>query len=142
MVGQPSASLGLAGDSEVGEGDGTVEGGQKEAVRGHIARKGKRWYVVVDDGRTEDGRRKQKWSSGFVSRKEAQQHLTEVLGQLDKGGYVAPTKETVAAFMSEWLTPARHSYGRGRGATTRGMCGCTWHRILAAADSHTLRPDS
>lgn len=82
-------------------------------MRGHVCRKGKNWYAVVDVGKTEDGKRKQKWFSGFKTQREAQQHLTEVLGQLQKGGYVAPTKQTVAQHMREWLD-ARRSQLRPR----------------------------
>jgi hypothetical protein len=76
-------------------------------MRGHIRRRRQKWAVVVEIGKAEDGRRRQKWYSGFATRREAQAHLTEVLGQLDKGVYVAPTKQTVAEYLLEWLQARR-----------------------------------
>jgi integrase len=82
-------------------------------MRGHVCRKGKNWYAVVDVGKTEGGKRKQKWFSGFKTKREAQQHLTEVLGQVQRGGYVPPTKQTVSQHLREWLE-ARRSQLRPR----------------------------
>jgi hypothetical protein len=40
-------------------------------VRGHVAKKGKRYYVVLDVGIDERGKRKQKWLVGFDTKSEA-----------------------------------------------------------------------
>jgi integrase len=77
-------------------------------VRGHIARKGKRYYVVVDVGRDPStGRRRQKWHSGFRTRKEAERACIEILAQLDGGSYTTPTKATVADYLRQWLQGVR-----------------------------------
>src|SRR5919106_4708396 len=76
-------------------------------MRGHVCQKGKRWYVVVDVGRTENGKRKQKWLSGFQTGKEAQSHLNDVLSDLPKNSYIPPTKQAVAEYMREWLEARR-----------------------------------
>jgi integrase len=77
--------------------------------RGHLRKRGKRWSIVLDAGETEDGRRRQKWYSGFKTEKEASIKLTELLHQLDTGTYVQPSKETVATFLRRWLD----DYARG-----------------------------
>jgi integrase len=85
-------------------------------VRGHIhkrERKGKngktvRWYVVVDIGSDDQGRRRQKWHSGYDTRREAERALAEIVGSLEKHTYVAPTQVTVASFArDEWLPMMR-----------------------------------
>lgn len=79
-------------------------------MRGHIRRRGKSWDVVVDTGRDESGRRRQKWHSGFRTKREASEALTEILGQLSTGQYVAPSKLTVRLFLEdEWLPAIRGS---------------------------------
>jgi hypothetical protein len=85
-------------------------------VRGHIhkrERQGKngktvRWYVVVDVGSDDKGRRKQKWHGGYRTRREAERALAEIVGSLEKHTYVAPTQVTVASFArEEWLPTMR-----------------------------------
>jgi integrase len=73
-------------------------------MRGHIRKRGSRWAVVVDVGRDADGKRLRKWHSGYERRKDAERALTEILGRLQRGNYVAPSKLTLRAFIEdEWL---------------------------------------
>lgn len=79
-------------------------------MRGHIRKRGSTWAVVVDVGRDEDGRRQQKWHSGFRTKREANEALTEILGQLATGQYVASSSLTVGRFLEEeWLPAIRAS---------------------------------
>jgi integrase len=74
-------------------------------MRGHVRKRLKRWSIVLDVGTDpETGKRKQRWHSGFETKREAEAALTRLLGQLQTGTYVAPTKRTVAEFLErEWL---------------------------------------
>ncbi len=75
-------------------------------MRGHIRQRGAGWVVVVDHGRDEAGRRKQKWYSGYKTKKEAEQALTKTLAAKDNGERLpeAPTKLTYGTFLLEkWL---------------------------------------
>lgn len=85
-------------------------------MRGHIHKrehKGKngktvRWYVVVDVGRDEAGRRQQKWHGGFKTRREAEQALTELVRSVEQQTYVAPKRMTLTEFVrTEWLPTMR-----------------------------------
>jgi integrase len=79
-------------------------------MRGHVRKRGQKWAYVVDVGRDDDGRRIQKWGSGFERRKEAEAGLTEALENLRTGSYVEPAKLTVAQFLTdEWLPAMRGS---------------------------------
>jgi len=72
-------------------------------VTGHVRRRGASWSVVVDIGRdSTTGRRRQKWHSGFRTRKEAERARTEILGRIDRGEYVAPSTTTLGAYLEEW----------------------------------------
>ena len=78
-----------------------------------------RWMFVVDS-RSTDGKRRQIRRRGFDTKKAAQDALNDVLADLRSGGWVEPSKQTVAAFLTEWLEtiestvrPSTHfSYGR------------------------------
>jgi hypothetical protein len=51
-------------------------------MRGRVRKRGSRWAVVYDEGRDEDGKRRQRWHGGFATRKEAQAFLTSTLGAI------------------------------------------------------------
>lgn len=82
-------------------------------MRGHIhkrqwkGRGGKQqtlWYVVVDVGQAEDGKRQQKWHGGFKTRRDAESALAELVQSLEKQTYIAPQRVTLADFVrTEWL---------------------------------------
>jgi hypothetical protein len=58
------------------------------------------WYVVVELGRTADGRRRQKWHGGFGTRKEAEAVRAKLVNEVNTGVYATPSKMT----LGEWLT--------------------------------------
>lgn len=75
-------------------------------MRGHIRRRGQGWVVIVDVPHG-DGRRRQRWHSGFATKRAASAALVEILSRLQKGDYVEPSKQTLAAFLEEYLQAAR-----------------------------------
>jgi integrase len=77
-------------------------------MRGTLTKKRGRWYVVLDLGRdTETGKRKRPWHGPYRTRKEAEAAQGEIVGRRTAGMYVAPTKETMAAFLREWIDTVR-----------------------------------
>jgi hypothetical protein len=73
-------------------------------VRGSVIKRGKSYSVVLDLGRNpETGKRRQKWHSGFRTKREAEARLAELIGDVNRGTYVAPTKQTLGEFAAEWL---------------------------------------
>jgi integrase len=78
-------------------------------MRGHIRKRGAKWCVVVDIGRDESGRRRQKWHSGFESKRAAEAALTDIKSRLATDTYVTPSKETTGAFLTRWLDSKRAS---------------------------------
>ena len=80
-------------------------------MRGHVRKRGKKsWAVVVDVGYDENGKRLQKWHSGFARQKDAERALTEILGRLEERHHVEPAKLTVRGFLEdEWLPAIRAS---------------------------------
>ena len=76
-------------------------------MRGSTKKRGGKWTVILDEGRGADGRRRQRWISGFATKASAQARLTELLAARATGAYVPPSKNTVAAFMAQWLDARR-----------------------------------
>ncbi len=58
------------------------------------------WDVVYELPRGLDGRRRKKWIRGLPSKRAAHVRLTD---DLDGGGFVEPTNQTVREYMREWL---------------------------------------
>lgn len=66
------------------------------------------WYVVVDLGRTTDGRRRQKWHGGFGTRKEAEALRAKLVHEVNTGTHVNPTTITLDAWIRQhWLPTIR-----------------------------------
>lgn len=96
-------------------------------MRGHIRKRGKSWAVVIDVGRDEGGRRRQRWHGGYPTRKAAQEALTGLLGRVQRGEYVEPSKRMLAVFLAEWLDSMR--------ATVRPS---TWAAYKMLAEVHII----
>lgn len=73
------------------------------------------WRFVVDvpSNEVDDSgtpKRKQTRRRGFATKKAAQAELTRVLGQLEQQTYVAPQRQTVAAYLQQtWLPAIEHT---------------------------------
>ena len=82
-------------------------------MRGHIRKRkhttkaGKEtvnWYVVVDLGRDENGKRKQKWHGSYRTRKAAEAARTKIVGDIHQGTYTEPTQLTLREWVEDsWL---------------------------------------
>lgn len=72
-------------------------------LRGHIAKKGDKYYVVVYLGIGADGKRKYKWHSGYAKKKDAEKAMPTILHQMNTGAYVETTEEKLSDYMQRWL---------------------------------------
>ena len=73
-------------------------------MRGSVVRRGDRWYVKVElDPDPVTGRRRQRWHSGYATKKDAERDRVDLLSRLDRGDYVEPTRQSVADFLAEWF---------------------------------------
>lgn len=97
-------------------------------MRGHIAKKGKKYYIVIDLERDEvTGKRKQKWLSGYDKKKDAEKALPDVLSDYIKGTFVEPTKKTFGEIMESWLEDKKTSVKHG-----------TWKAYEWLVNSHII----
>jgi integrase len=96
-------------------------------MRGHVRKRGKTWSVVVDLGRDQAGRRRQKWHGGFRTKRDAERELTEILGRLEGGTYVRPTRQDLAGYLHEWLPAIRSTVRPG-----------TWSSYCTNIERHVI----
>ena len=85
--------------------------------RTHTTKTGRQtinWYVVVDNGRDESGKRRRKWHGSFRTRKSAEIARAKIVGDLHDGTYTEPTRVT----LSEWVN---HRWGLPRLSLTFGF---------------------
>jgi integrase len=73
-------------------------------MRGSVVKKGNAWFVKIElDPDADTGRRRQKWHSGFRTKREAERARVDLLSKFDRGEYVETSHQTVASFMTDWL---------------------------------------
>ena len=65
------------------------------------------WSYRIDLDVGPDGRRRQKQRGGFRTKREAQTALNEALGELQRGEFVSPSKQTVTDFIETWVTAVK-----------------------------------
>ena len=73
-------------------------------MRGSIVRRGRSYALVLDlDRDPSTGRRRQKWHSGYRTKREAAAALAELVTSVNRGVYVPTSRQTVADYVDEWL---------------------------------------
>lgn len=73
-------------------------------MNGHVAKKGARYYVVLEMGVDPvTGKRRRKWHSGYDRKKDATDALHELVTDIRKGSYVEPSKESFGEYLTHWL---------------------------------------
>ena len=69
-------------------------------MRGHIAQKGRRYYVVIYEGvDSSTGKSKRRWHAAGDTRVEAEKLLAELVKRVHDGDYRAPDKITVGDYL-------------------------------------------
>lgn len=70
-----------------------------------VYKRGSKWVFVIDEPRDpkEPGKRKQRWYSGYPTRKEAQAARLEVLSRIKDSIYVRPSRQTFGEYLEDWL---------------------------------------
>ena len=74
-------------------------------MRGHVAKKGNRYYAVVYEGTNpRTGRERHRWHIGGPSRGDAERVLAELVKRQHDGDYRAPDRITLGTYLQErWL---------------------------------------
>ncbi len=79
-------------------------------MRGHVAKKGNRYYAVIYEGIDQaTGRQRHRWYAGGATRKEAEKLLTEMVKRNHDGDYRAPERITLGAYLEERWLPAKRA---------------------------------
>ena len=109
--------------------------------RGHIRQRSTKykdsWTVYLYLGVDPDsGKKRYKTEVVRGTKREAQKRLTELLGQLDTGTYVEPSRETVESFLGQWLRDYAETHVRQR--TLEGYRGNLDRYIIPALGSIAL----
>ncbi len=111
-------------------------------MRGHIRKRGKSWCVVVDLGADAEGRRRQKWHSGFLTKREASAALTDVLGRLQNGDYIGASRETLGSFLEEWIESSRVTLRPGTWQSYKGNLTAYVIPALGSTRLQALKPSA
>lgn len=79
-------------------------------MRGSVIKRGTNYYVKIElDPDPLTGGRRQKWHSGFRTKKEAEKARIDLLSKRDRGVYVEPTQQSLADYLVDWLGAIEHT---------------------------------
>lgn len=79
-------------------------------MRGTVVKRGSRYSVIVElDRDPVTGKRRREWHSGYPTKRDAEAARVEILGRLQRGEHVAPSKLTLAAFLEDRWLPAKRA---------------------------------
>lgn len=84
-----------------------------EIMRGHIRKRGNKYAIVVDLGRDHTGKRKQKWFSGYDTKKQAEKDLPKIIMQVQNNGYTETEDITFGEFIKIWLENKKNNIAYG-----------------------------
>jgi integrase len=76
-------------------------------MKGTIIKRGASYSVVVElDRDPVTGKRRREWHSGYPTKRDAETARVEILGRMQRGEHVAPSKLTLDAYLLEVWLPA------------------------------------
>src|SRR4051812_19571860 len=79
-------------------------------MRGHVAKKGNRYYAVIYEGSDpKTGRSRYRWYPGGSTRKEAEKLLGNLVKRVHDGDYRAPDRITLGDYLQERWIPMKRS---------------------------------
>ncbi len=79
-------------------------------MRGHVAKKGNRYYAVIYEGIDQaTGRQRHRWYAGGATRREAEKLLAEMVKRSHDGDYRAPERITLGTYLEERWLPAKRA---------------------------------
>jgi integrase len=79
-------------------------------MRGHIARKGKRYYAVIYEGSDPaTGKERHRWHAAGGTRRDAERLLADLVKRSHDGDYRAPERITLATYLTERWLPTKHA---------------------------------
>lgn len=77
-------------------------------MRGHVAKKGERYYAVVYEGvEPSTGRKRYRWHLAGSTKGEADRLLNDLVRQLHNGEYTPPDKMTLGEYLRDKWLPAK-----------------------------------
>lgn len=79
-------------------------------MRGHVAKKGSRYYAVIYEGSDPmTGKQRHRWFAAGATRKEAEKLLAELVKRHHDGDYRAPERITLADYLRDRWLPAKRA---------------------------------
>jgi hypothetical protein len=73
-------------------------------MKGHYVKRGSKWSFVIDLGRDEvTGKRKQRWFSGYKTKKEAEKACVKMILEIENGEYAKESEDAYGAFLLDYM---------------------------------------
>lgn len=72
-------------------------------VQGCVRKRGNRWVIIADLPQVGCEPRRQKWFSGYATKRDAEKDLARIMSEMHAGVFVEPSDMTVADYLRHWL---------------------------------------
>ncbi len=72
-------------------------------MKGHLRERSPGHWSIVLDVKDSTGRRRRKWHSFKGTKREAQRECARLIAEVDQGGYVEPSKQSIERYFDAWL---------------------------------------
>lgn len=73
-------------------------------MKGHIRKRGRKWCFVLDIGPDPiTGRRRQKWFSGYDTKRACERAMAEKITEIHRGDYIEPAQIPLRELLLDWL---------------------------------------
>ena len=114
-------------------------------MRGHIAKKGNRYYAVIYEGVDPGtGKSRHRWHAAGPTRRDAERLLAELVKKSHDGDYRAPDRVTLGQYLLDRWLPTKQTQLRPSTFESYRLQHCqprgAFDRFSAAATSHPGTP--
>ena len=72
-------------------------------MKGSIVKRGKDRYAIILELKDDSGKRRRKWHTFHGSKREADDECTRLVGAVNGGLYIEPSKTTLTEYLDKWL---------------------------------------
>jgi integrase len=111
-------------------------------MRGHIAKKGNRYYAVIYEGvDPATGKGRHRWHAAGTTRKEAERVLADLVKRHHDGEYRPPEKITLGEYLERWLQTQRQPLAPSTFASYEGNIRLHVLPHIGSIPLHRLAPE-
>lgn len=109
-------------------------------MRGHIRKRGNYYCIVVELGRDINGKRKQKWFSGYKTKKDAEKDIARIINEIETGQFIEMKDLKLTEYWEQWLESIKPNLTKMGFLYYKNMLNSTLNNYLGHMKLNKLTP--